>query len=1651
MVSGYLHNIRLRATAEANQTNVPMKLTIARGAGDNTASIIYLNNNALNWPYDVRFTNASGEDLDFWREEYDSEDGTWWIKIDSITANEISYIYLYYGKAGDSDADSGPDGIVTFFDDFESGDLSKWSLEQAGPGGGAPILFSVQSTEKYEGSYAVEAIHSRHTYYIYQNLSLNSAIAIELACMLEEGTGAFDAVYLTTASGKHINALSLGHEYFYYNSDFLPIPYRTNGEWNYVKIIVDVPLQKISWYIDGAYIGQDDLKDLTHPAHDLIGTSDFITKVQCICPDGDDLVGYIDHVLIYPHAVAKWLSPETEEVLTDGLYVVERKIDYSLKPEETLRAYAYNDHALDFYITRGDPISYSLSHDALQDDLFHGISAHYGDGTFTCSFSNVLDDSGRTIVDVTVAAFVSGRARTVLDVGGVEYYGTMSTKKHVAAWLETVYTTNPATSAQWTFEDIGILPSTDGIAAGADLRQTSGVEFPMIFGNESDPLPDNTSEWPTDPSMYFLDTTCYCVKLLVHYYLDSDPSTILELELLPTGQNFSSSSPLCVVYQNIINNGDGFGYPSMPTYYIIRRSPLTWPAENFYIYSTFQPEYLSYVDGESVGFAATVDNNFYAAPYLQMGDAKSFYWHVGSTKSAGSSGLSASTVYYCKFTANQTGYIRKYFVYATGPGNVKVAVYSDSGSSPSSRLGYTSKAVVAGWNEIDLGSMISVSDEASYWLAVIANSAILAYDSSTGSLKSKSATYSTFSYANPADTSGLSDSTGTIICELPIYYAADIDFDDTAPMTWDTNPITGAAWADGDLIEGDGCGIDFWYFNTTGYLAVGPLWPGISNYWSLYGDVTGTPGVWFVTSTYLGILGEESTYTNYDTKANLIGDMYRNDGGPLVKRFESDLSEIPPSFSQINNISVVASALAWTDVTENTYWRIFINIDGTRYYSDEYTLAGNPYKPNENTFSWDINPATSAAWNYDDFQGIMFGVEVTRESDTDFVLFRPYELYADVDYQAIKGPLAPAYHRLPAIESTISITKNSNTPKFKADELRCVLPVGYYQPERAEIVFVKDGAHIFHGFIWQADERPNKETQILAKAQSHALACRYIPSFFYHARNSRWLSVYTLAEVFSDDVPIYPNEFGWMGYSARPIYIDPNYPNEGGAYKRYAIFGSNTVLREPTKGNCTIYMLQGTHSNIGIFFLLNSMIPYGYAGDSDRYRDVAGVSYNRAKFLVAHNPSNIPKVENVGLCLADQDREHWGWNGTDPKLEFVVSDVDPMNISDPVGGVKRFRQGNPADLFYDEYAYSGSDLLVSHYPGVFMVLFDHALDTYLRPGEFELEDKYLAVPYVFNGSYASAFSDFFFRLGQEVWFRNSQDGYVYMDTGSELGRTATLQFMDGKNATVTKSVRDPIPAAVLGNDFQPRLSTDWMPARTWLTKLVITQRTGEDLQEWVDLLKDEDKSTWTIKTQDKLWHILPGDHVLAQARGQGLEDVRVRKAVISNAGTTLTCGKRLYDLSEEWGQWRSVKGSTDADTDMPVQEQEIDLGDADGSQTFTIKAEEYEIGSWKCKLEINWDLDVDEGYTADLASAPLGMFLVVKLNTKVLPPGRVQARGSSGSIEIDVTDYCTCSTSSDQTNTVAIKLWRAVSSTHYRHKITGAITQYRRLEAVDNA
>lgn len=104
-LSGYSKRVLIPATYASAITNRQVALAIIKGSGSNAAGSIYLNNNALNWPYDIRFTKADGVTLlDYHRMEYDTVDGIWWIELDSV--NGDTDFYLYYGKSDATDANS---------------------------------------------------------------------------------------------------------------------------------------------------------------------------------------------------------------------------------------------------------------------------------------------------------------------------------------------------------------------------------------------------------------------------------------------------------------------------------------------------------------------------------------------------------------------------------------------------------------------------------------------------------------------------------------------------------------------------------------------------------------------------------------------------------------------------------------------------------------------------------------------------------------------------------------------------------------------------------------------------------------------------------------------------------------------------------------------------------------------------------------------------------------------------------------------------------------------------------------------------------------------------------------------------------------------------------------------------------------------------------------------------------------------------------------------------------------------------------------------------------------------------------------------------------------------------------------------------------
>ncbi|RLI87612.1 MAG: hypothetical protein DRP01_01265 [Archaeoglobales archaeon] len=113
------------------------KITIAEQSGTDLTYyqvLIELNSSNFNFAHaqtngeDIRFTDADGNLLDYWIEEWDSvnESAKIWVEVPSIPANSSVDIYMYYGN---SQITSASDGNATFliFDDFEDGVLD-WTV-----------------------------------------------------------------------------------------------------------------------------------------------------------------------------------------------------------------------------------------------------------------------------------------------------------------------------------------------------------------------------------------------------------------------------------------------------------------------------------------------------------------------------------------------------------------------------------------------------------------------------------------------------------------------------------------------------------------------------------------------------------------------------------------------------------------------------------------------------------------------------------------------------------------------------------------------------------------------------------------------------------------------------------------------------------------------------------------------------------------------------------------------------------------------------------------------------------------------------------------------------------------------------------------------------------------------------------------------------------------------------------------------------------------------------------------------------------------------------------------------------------------------------------------------------------------------------------
>lgn len=182
-------------------------------------------------------------------------------------------------------------------------------------------------------------------------------------------------------------------------------------------------------------------------------------------------------------------------------------------------------------------------------------------------------------------------------------------------------------------------------------------------------------------------------------------------------------------------------------------------------------------------------------------------------------GFSAHNYFYLdKYTCLQSGNITELRFYGKVNGNVKVAIYADNAGEPGTRLAYNNsgQSVLANqWNVLSI-SQLAVTLNTIYWIAFIVDTdSCIGGESSGAVTRYKSATYSTFSFPNPAG-SGFTSNTfkqATNAWEVIPTVAPTVATNAADNITESAAKLHGTLTADG----GEACTVHFQWGETDAY------------------------------------------------------------------------------------------------------------------------------------------------------------------------------------------------------------------------------------------------------------------------------------------------------------------------------------------------------------------------------------------------------------------------------------------------------------------------------------------------------------------------------------------------------------------------------------------------------------------------------------------------------------------------------------------------------------------------------------------------------------------------------------------------------------------------------------------------------------------
>lgn len=356
----------------------------------------------------------------------------------------------------------------------------------------------------------------------------------------------------------------------------------------------------------------------------------------------------------------------------------------------------------------------------------------------------------------------------------------------------------------------------------------------------------------------------------------------------------------------------------------------------------------------------------------------------------------------------------------------------------------------------------------------------------------------------------------------------------------------------------------------------------------------------------------------------------------------------------------------------------------------------------------------------------------------------------------------------------------------------------------------------------------------------------------------------------------------------------------------------------------------------------------------------------------------------------------------------------------------------------NQYYQDGNALYVlfgdgSYLPNAFYVAAANRFDTRIRLGTVDIGTKKSNIDFSLAGQASRSLEDFFVKLGLEVQFRPRQDGYVYLDLATEIGRGSesapVARYVDLENAFVLLGdAKEPAVQAVIGlnsdENPQPRTAMSLSRRDPQLFKIYDnTNLSLIDMQTMVDSLLDEADMPYTIST-DIDYYLLPGDWIQIENAEIGIKVVRVRKVEIGAGKMVISAGKRLFSPAQAFGSYLKKTISSAA---QPIRSVEI----MDGSGTFTVYAADYAKGGLVVTYKESFSVPTDD------TSVATGVFCDVAVNGAIAPPGRMKITDAAA-VSVDITDACEKSASADKTNTILRKLYQATGW----EATSGVVEQY---------